>query len=99
MKLLPTETILAGSWLARDGKVHCDVTCERIDWLITHHLQMVAHSPQSGAWETLYKDPDDRRFWERTYPQGEMHGGGPPTLRYLTTEVAVEKYGAGVAGN
>jgi Immunity protein 27 len=93
-KLQPNEQLLTGSWIAQNGKVHGDAICERIKWLLAHHLQKVADSPQWGAWETLYRDPDDGRYWERTYPQSELHGGGPPELRVLTTEEAGQKYGS-----
>ena len=36
-----------------------------------------------GAWT---------RLCERTYPQGEMQGGGPPRLRVLSEEEARQKY-------
>lgn len=70
-----------------------DSACERIEWLVDHHLKKIAHSPQSGAWETLYRDPENGRYWEKTYPKGEMHGGGPPALVCLTADEAVRKYG------
>jgi hypothetical protein len=93
-KLQPNEQILTGRWLLEDGHARADATCERIEWLIAHHLQKIADSPQSGHWKTLYRDPDDGRHWERTYPHGEMHGGGPPQLKSLTIQEASEKYGA-----
>ena len=93
MKLQPNEIVLTGSWLIQNGEVHRDAISERIEWLISHHLQKITDSPQWGAWETLYKDLDDSRYWERTYPQGEMQGGGPPQLRCLATEEAKQKYG------
>ncbi len=73
-----------------------DAVCERIEWLVAQHLQKITDSPEFGAWETLYCDPEDGRYWERTYPQGEMHGGGPPQLKCLTSREASEKYGAAV---
>ena len=69
IKLQPHEQRLTGSWVAQDGKVHGDAICERIKWLLAHDLKKVADSPQWGAWKTLYLDPDDGRYWERTYPQ------------------------------
>jgi immunity protein 27 of polymorphic toxin system len=93
IKLQPNEQILSGRWRVEDGRARADATCDRIDWLITRHLQKVADSPQSGAWETLYRDPDDGRYWERSYPQGEMHGGGPSQLKWLTVQEARKKYG------
>jgi hypothetical protein len=88
------ETVLTGRWLVQDGQARPDAICERIEWLISHHLRKVADRTQSGAWETLNRDPNDGRYWERTYPQGEMQGGGPPQLRCLTSDEAKRKYGA-----
>lgn len=93
MKLLPNETELTGRWIVEGQEVRRDATCERIEWLIAHHLVQIAVSKQWGAWETLFQDPDDGRFWERTYPQGELQGGGPPQLRCLSVDKARRKYG------
>ena len=92
MKITSSETDIVGSWIVDGGKVRGDAACERIEWLTANHLRKVAVSPQSGGWETLFQDPDDGRFWERTYPQGEMHGGGPPRLTLLIGEKVREKY-------
>jgi hypothetical protein len=80
LKLQPSETELVGAWTAANGQVQADATCERIERLTAYHLRKVGVGSISGGWETLFQDPDDERFWERTYPQGEMHGGGPPRL-------------------
>jgi hypothetical protein len=93
MKLQPNETELVGKWIADGKAVRADATCERIKWLIESHLKQIVFSPKYGAWETLFQDPDDQRYWERTYPQSEMHGGGPPALRCLSPEQAKAKYG------
>jgi hypothetical protein len=92
MKLNPTEVELLGKWIIVDGKARADSTCERIEWLSTHHLRKVASSRQWGDWETLFQDPDDGRFWERTFPQNESQGGGPPRLAVLSAEQARVKY-------
>ncbi len=91
-KLQPNEQILTGAWSTADGQARGDTVCERIAWLLAHHLHKIADSPQSGAWETLYRDPDDGRYWERTYPQSEMHGGGPPQLKSIAAGEARKKY-------
>lgn len=94
-KLHSDEQRLTGSWIEENGKVCGDAISERIDWLLAHHLRKVVDSPQWGAWETLYQDPNDGRYWERTYPQGDLHGGGPPELRCLSAEEARQRYGLG----
>ena len=93
MKLNSDETELIGKWIADGVQVRADPTCERIQWLTSRHLQKVTISKQWGAWETLFRDPDDGRYWEQTYPQSHMHGGGPPTLKCLSKEQAKAKYG------
>ena len=93
MKLKTNETELIGTWIAEGGRVRADATCERIKWLTSKHLQKVAISKQWGAWETLFQDPEDGRYWEQTYLQSEMHGGGPPALKCLSKEQARVKYG------
>lgn len=91
--LQPNEQLLTGYWNEKNGEVCGDTVCARIEWLLTYHLHKITDSPLWGAWETLYRDPNDGRFWERTYPQSEMHGGGPPQLRCLTLDEARQKYG------
>ncbi len=74
------------------GTVLSDEACERINWLTQHCLQYVAQSEKSGGWETLFRDPQDGRLWERTFPSGEMHGGGPPKLAVISLSEASMKY-------
>ncbi len=91
-RLQPNESEIVGAWVYEAGVMESDGQTKRIEWLIEHVLERIAFSPVDGAWETLFRDPGDGRFWERTYPQGEMHGGGPQALRCLTTEEAASKY-------
>ena len=86
--ILPHETRLVGHWIEADGRMVGDETCERIEWLTSNYLRKQA----GGGWETLFRDPSDGRYWERTYPKGEMHGGGPPTLSVLNDEEARKKF-------
>jgi Immunity protein 27 len=92
MKLDSSEVELIGKWMGADGGRHSDATCARIDWLTTMHLRKLAVSSTCGGWETLFQDPDDGRYWERTYPQGEMQGGGPAKLGVLSPDEARAKY-------
>jgi hypothetical protein len=93
MRLQPEETELVGKWFVLNGQVRGDATYERVQWLAANHLRRLAISKEYGAWETLFQDPDDGRYWEQTYPEGYTHGGGPPALRCLSREEAKAKYG------
>lgn len=92
-QLQPDETELTGAWRFQNGRVTADATCERIQWSIDRVLKKVANSPSAGAWETPYQDPADGRYWERVYPQSEMHGGGPPRMNSLAVVEAQRKFG------
>ncbi|PSQ80928.1 MAG: hypothetical protein BRD46_03260 [Bacteroidetes bacterium QS_8_68_15] len=46
-----------------------------------------------GGWSALHFDPDDGRLWEFTFPEGHLHGGGPPLMHVLSEAEAREKYG------
>ena len=93
MKPQPNETIIKGNWLTEDNVVRSDANCERISWLVAQHLIQMGKT--NGGWDTLFKDPDDGRYWEHIYPQSELHGGGPPELRLLTKNEVIIKYGEG----
>lgn len=92
MPLQADETLLLGAWVETAHGVEADATCKRIESLVRESLRQVAHHPEYGAWETLFQDPADARYWERFYPQGEMQGGGPPALRLLEGAAAKAKY-------
>ena len=78
------ETRIVGKWRKRFGNVFEDKNCKRIEFLTKNHLIKIA-SDESG-WSILYKDPNDGRYWEKTYLEGYMHGGGPPSLLHLTED-------------
>lgn len=90
IKIDPSETRLVGGWLANDGRVVSDETCERISKLVQGYLVRVGQDP--FGWDTLYRDPADNRLWELIYPQGHLHGAGPPELRCLSMDEAKQKY-------
>lgn len=97
MKLAPSEVLLTGQWTTDQGHVLADDACRRIDELTRATLQEMGRD--SSGWDVLYRDFDDGRFWELTYPQSHLHGGGPPQLRCLTLNEAKIKYGDVVARN
>jgi len=35
----------------------------------------------ASAWAVLCRHRDSGEYWELTYPQSELHGGGPRLLR------------------
>ncbi|MFO1394052.1 MAG: Imm27 family immunity protein [Steroidobacteraceae bacterium] len=95
-KLDASERDLVGAWIVSSEGFRADETCARIEWLVREVLQQVAVSPQWGAWQTLFRDPADGRLWERTYPEGERQGGGPPRLTNISLDDAVARYGVEV---
>ena len=87
--------ILTGQWVVRNDAVVGDDICAEIEALISAHLDKVC-CDESG-WFTLYRDRRDGQLWERSYPQGHMHGGGPPQLANVSIVEARLRYGAEVA--
>jgi hypothetical protein len=84
------ETEIIGNWILKNGRMIGDEGCERVHRLTRDYLVKVGID--WSGWETLYEDPRDGRFWERIYLQSEMHGGGPPSLRYISDDEAKSKY-------
>jgi Immunity protein 27 len=87
------ETNLNGAWVTVGGQMIADATCRQIEWLTKHYVRKITDSSRPEGWETAYQDPKDGRYWEKTYPQSEMHGGGPPRPHVLTTDEYSRRYG------
>jgi hypothetical protein len=85
------ENSLIGAWKLVDGTMKQDSTCERIQWLTESVLREI--SVDGNNWTALYQDPADGRYWELSYPQSHMQGGGPPALQFLDKKTAKERYG------
>ena len=92
MKIRADETSIAGRWIIVGGSVIADQSSRRIDDLIDHYLVEVDRS--DDGWSVLYKDPDDGRFWELTYPESTSHGGGPAHLVVVSANIAKARYKA-----
>lgn len=81
---------LVGEWQVVGARVEANDSCQLIAKELPRLTKLAA---AEAGWSTLYRDPTDSRLWELTYPQGELHGGGPPTLRVMQGDAAKEKYG------
>jgi hypothetical protein len=89
-ELGPEEQLLFGAGSPSGTGDHDDVD-RRILWLIRHRL--IKRAIAEGGWDQLYRDPSDGRFWELTFPQGSLHGGGPRRLSCLSRAEVEAKYG------
>ena len=87
----PEEIEIVGYWVNSNGTVVADENCARIEELTSGRLEEVAAT--DGGWSKLYRDPEDGRYWELTYPHSDWQGGGPPTLLHLTEAEVETKYG------
>jgi hypothetical protein len=94
VQIEPHETLIEGKWQIIEGRSVADASALRIRALIDTELEKIGST--SGGWESLYRDRRDGRFWELFYPQGEMHGGGPESLRFIDAAEAAHKYGVDV---
>ncbi|HVW96249.1 MAG TPA: Imm27 family immunity protein [Mucilaginibacter sp.] len=79
--LTPEDELIKGKWLFNGKEMSGDRNCKRIDWLINNRLVKV--KSKDNGWTAVYIDPTDFRYWELTYPQGELQGGGPPMLQNI----------------
>ncbi|HEC29540.1 MAG TPA: hypothetical protein ENI65_08140 [Gammaproteobacteria bacterium] len=86
------ETLIEGMWVVTDDQISSNEACKRIEWLITDIFKLIR--VDVSGWEKLYQDPKDQRFWLLYYPQGEMHGGGPPSLMEMTYKDAELRFNA-----
>jgi hypothetical protein len=89
-KLGASETELVGSWIKADSGLVGDAIEQRIGWLIGNYLRKVAIT--SDGWDVLYRDPNDGRYWELTFPRGPIQGSGPRRLTNITEADARRKY-------
>lgn len=84
------EIKIIGNWTFNGQKMTEDEQCKRIYWLRDNYLKYIT-SDKSG-WDILYQDPEDKRYWELTFPNSELQGGGPPSLIMISKEDAMKRY-------
>jgi Immunity protein 27 len=88
----PNVKSLIGTWAVVDGSLQEDSVAQFINRLISAGLRKISVS--DDGWAVLYQDPDDGRYWELSYPQSDLAGGGPPTLSFLSEAEAINRYGS-----
>jgi hypothetical protein len=69
---------IIGSWKDVNGRVVADENCDIIERIISEKLVYLADD--KSGWNKLYINNIDKSLWELTYPEGDLQGGGPPTL-------------------
>ena len=90
-KIKSLETVICSDWTIESNKLtqqDAFEVSERIYNLTQNYLEKVF----DAGWEILFRDPVDGRLWELTFPKGDMHGGGPRRLSYISNEEANKKY-------
>lgn len=80
---------LVGAWILKGSSVVADDTEIEIERRLREDLRQVAVSRED--WAGLFFDPLDESYWELTFPQGHMHGGGPKRLSPVASERAQNK--------
>jgi len=57
---------------------------KRIDRMLESELKQI--SADESGWLKLFQHRETGQYWELSWPQGEMHGGGPRLLRLLAID-------------
>ncbi|RYE14490.1 MAG: hypothetical protein EOP34_06435, partial [Rickettsiales bacterium] len=86
MEIDISEIKIVGNWIFDGSTIVADEHSLRIERLIANYLINI--KTDYSGWDTLYRDPDDGRYWELIYPKSEMQGGGPPSLILLSDDQA-----------
>jgi Immunity protein 27 len=85
------EIELIGQWTVKGPRITGDANCQRIQRLISDYL--VSLGADESGWDTLYRDPYSGKLWELSWPQSNLHSGGPPRLRLVSADDVRQKYG------
>lgn len=91
MNKLQTHEVKLQATLKHNGfEMQNDAIGERIQFLISNYLIEIA--TDSSGWFKLFRDPTDNRYWELSYPESELQGGGAALLVYISERDAKAKY-------
>jgi len=78
---MPPLEDLNDRFVVKGSNVRAEGDAAKIDALLS--TELVRISTTDGGWRTLYRHRKTGSLWELSYPQSEMHGGGPRRLRQL----------------
>jgi hypothetical protein len=90
MEIKPEEIEFTSKAFLHNGSLVTDDVFRRINHLTSNYLNKIT-TDESG-WDTLYQDPEDKRYWEKVYLDSGAHGGGLPSLINISLEKAKAKY-------
>lgn len=82
--------IIGGTTTSSDGVICYDEVAERVNNLSFNYLEKIGFLEWGG--EVLYRDPDDKRYWELRFLKPQRYGLGAPSLFFITDEIALRKY-------
>lgn len=78
--MAPSED-LRDIWHLEDGKVAARGDAAAIDEMLATKLEKLR--TEEGGWIVIFRHRDTNQLWELSYPQSELHGGGPRRLRMI----------------
>jgi hypothetical protein len=80
---MPDE--LMGRWVVDPkGNVVADELEEQIQEIVRDHLTRIGD--RENGWTTLYRNPSDGSYWELTFPESQLQGGGPSKLTRIAAD-------------
>ena len=68
-------------WYSEDGKTTARGDAAAIDEMLSTKLEKIR--TEENGWIVIYRHRDTNQLWELSYPQSELHGGGPRRLRLI----------------
>jgi hypothetical protein len=81
LRRMASSEDLRDVWYAEDGKVIAREDAAAIDEMLATKLEEVR--TEEGGWVVIFRHRDTNQLWELSYPQSELHGGGPRRLRLV----------------
>ncbi|MFZ4796246.1 MAG: Imm27 family immunity protein [Bacteroidia bacterium] len=90
MAISINEKKITGSWKMVSNEITYDENSLRVFDLISNYLTKI-NADESG-WLELYIDIKDGRYWELSYNNNNLNGGGYPCLTNLSIQEAKIKY-------